>query len=143
MPKAIVRLQDGLQAVIMAGNHTWISDEPIIDGGTDKGPSPTEMLVGSLGACMAMTAKLYAQRKNWPLEQVEVEVEYQKYNAMEYPNYEGDAPFVYEFRERVVFHGDLTDEQKARLTEISRKCPVRRVLQNPVFFVEQPINSSV
>jgi putative redox protein len=143
MPRVTVRLQDGLQAVITAGNHTWVSDEPIIDGGTDTGPSPTEMLLGSLGACMVMTARLYALRKKWPLEQVEVDVEYHKFNGADYPAYQGESPFVYEFREHVVFHGDLSDEQKARLAEISKKCPVRRILQSPAFFVEKQPDTSV
>lgn len=137
MARVNVRLDDGLRATITARNHNWFADEPLEGGGTDTGPQPTELLLGSLGACVAITAKLYANRKGWPLEQVEVALDYEKFNRADYPTYAGDAPFVYEFREHIVFHGPLSDEQQARLLEIARKCPVRRILENPVFFVDQ------
>jgi putative redox protein len=137
MAQVNVRLDDGLRAVAAARNHTWMADEPPEGGGTDAGPQPTEMLLGALGACMAITAKLYANRKNWPLEQVEVVLDYEKFNRINYPAYTGSAPFVYEFHEHIVFHGPLTDEQQARLLEIARKCPVHRILENPVFFVDK------
>jgi putative redox protein len=138
MSQVNIRLDDGLRATISARHFTWYSDEPIEDGGTDAGPKPTELLLGSLGACVAITARLYAERKGWPLEGVEVTLDYEKFNGRDYPGYSGDAPFVYEFRERIVFRGPLTDEQQARLLEIAKKCPVRRILENPVFFVDKP-----
>jgi len=137
MAQVTVRLQEGLRAVITAGSHTWVADEPIEEGGADTGPTPTQMLLGSLGACMAMTVRLYARRKNWLLEAVDVALDYKKMNASDYPGYTGDSPFVYEFHEHIVLHGHLTDEQKTRLTEISKKCPVRRILESPVFFIEK------
>lgn len=138
MAQVNVRLEDGLRAVATARNHTWMVDEPPEGGGTDAGPQPTETLLGALGACMAITARLYADRKGWPLERVEVVLDYQKFNGKDYAAYAGDAPFVYEFREHIVFHGPLTDEQQARLMEIAKKCPVHRILENPVFFVDNP-----
>jgi putative redox protein len=143
MALVTVRLDKGLRAVATARHHTWVADEPVQDGGTDEGPKPTEMLLASLGACVAMTARLYAQRKGWPLEAVEVVLDYKKFNGIDYPAYTGSAPFVHEFRERLVLHGPLTDEQRARIAEIARKCPVRRILENPVFFVEaHPVSDS-
>ena len=137
MSKVSVRLNDGFRAEIRARNHVWYADEPEDEGGANSGPQPTEMLLGSLGACIAVTVKLYAQRKNWPLEGIDVDVEYEKFNGSDYPGYTGGAPFVYEFHEEVIFRGPLTDEQKARLHEIATKCPVRRILENPVFFVQK------
>ncbi len=137
MAQVNVRLEDGLRAVATARNHTWVVDEPPEDGGTNAGPKPTELLLSSLGACMAMTARLYADRKGWPLERVEVVLDYEKFNGKDYAAYSGDAPFVHEFREHVVIHGPLTDEQRARVLEIARRCPVRRILENPVFFVDK------
>jgi putative redox protein len=86
---------------------------------------------------MLITMQMYANRKGWPLEKAEVKLELERFNGSDYPAYKGDASFVHEIREDIVLHGSqLTDEQRERLLEISTKCPVRRVLANPTFFVE-------
>jgi uncharacterized OsmC-like protein len=127
----------GLRTVASARHHTWYADEPETDGGTDSAPTPTEMLLGALGSCMVITVHMYAIRKNWPLEKVGVNLELHRYKAPDYPAYLGDAKFVSEIREQVIVYGDkLSDEQRARLVEIAGKCPIRRVLANPTFFVE-------
>jgi putative redox protein len=127
----------GLRAVATTGTQTWYADEPLEDGGTDSGPTPMEMMLGSLGTCIVITVHLYANRKRWPLEKVEVNLDIQRYKAGDYPAYQGEAQFVHEIREKVVLHGDqLSDEQRERLMDIAKKCPVRRVLTNPTFFVE-------
>jgi putative redox protein len=132
-----VTIDQGLQAVAKSRKHVWYADETIEGGGTDTGPTPPESLLGSLGSCMAITAQMYAMRKKWPVEKIEVNLELERYNAADYPNYEGDAQFVHEIREQIIVHGsELNDEQRTRLIEIAGKCPVRRVLMNPTFFVE-------
>ena len=95
-----------------------------------------ELLIGAIGGCVAVTTRAYAQRKGWPLEGISVEVEMERFKREEYPAYTGDAPYVNEVRERIVFEGALTDGQKARLLAIAAKCPVHLTLENPVFFVE-------
>jgi putative redox protein len=80
---------------------------------------------------------LYANRKGWPLEGIDVTADVKRINAADYPQYTGSAPFVHEYREQVVLHGPLSDEQKARLMEIASKCPVRRAIGSPTFFVEE------
>jgi putative redox protein len=120
-----------------ARHHVWHADEPAEDGGGDSAPTPMEMLLGALGSCIVITVHLYANRKKWPLEKVEVNLEIQRFNAADYTAYQGDAQFVHEIREQVVVHGDGLDaDQRARLLDIAKKCPVRRVLTNPTFFVE-------
>lgn len=131
-----VSLENGLQTTAKVGHHTWHADEPLDSGGTDTAPTPMQQLLGSLGGCIAITVKLYADRKQWPLEKIEVELDIQRFNAPDYAAYKGDAQFVHEIREKVVLHGPLSDDQRARLMEIATKCPVRRVLSNPAFFVE-------
>ncbi len=85
---------------------------------------------------MAITVQLYAQRKQWPLEKIEIQLHLERFKADQYPAYSGDAQFVTEIREHITLYGDqLTEEQRARLMEISTKCPVRRILLNPTFFV--------
>jgi putative redox protein len=122
---------------MQAGDLTWIADEPVSDGGTGAGPTPMQQLIGSLGACAAVTVRLYALRKGWPLEGMEVTVDYEKYKKSEYPAYTGESDTVNDFKQTIVFHGPLTEEQKLRLLEIAGKCPVHRVLTQPNFIVEE------
>jgi putative redox protein len=137
MAKAIVRLEEGYRTRIQARDHVWYADEPESDGGADSGPMPTEMLRGALGACVVITLKKYAERKKWPLEGIEVMVDYERFNAADYPAYQGDEPYVHEFREQIVLHGPLSEEQRTRLLEIASKCPVRRAISSPAFFFEE------
>lgn len=141
MEKTTVRLGKGLRAEIKVRNHTIYADEPLADGGTDTAPTPMEMLAGALGACMAITAKLYATRKGWPLEGVEVALDIERYMGKDYPAYDGEAAFVHEVREQLVFKGPLSEEQRARLREIAGRCPVHRVVENPAFFVDQVLQA--
>jgi putative redox protein len=133
----VVRSEENYRTEIHIRNHTIIADELVQDGGTDEGPTPMEILVGTLGACIAVTTRAYAQRKNWPLEGISVEVEMERFKHEDYPAYTGEAPYINEIREQIHFEGALTDEQKARLMTIAAKCPVHLTLQNPVFFVEK------
>jgi putative redox protein len=132
-----VRLNKGYQTAIQIRQHTVMADELISDGGTDIAPTPMEIMAGAVGACVAVTTKAYAQRKGWPLEGVSIELDIERFKSADYAAYEGDAPFVHEIREAVRFEGPLSEEQLARLKEIAGKCPVHRVLENPVFFVEK------
>ena len=137
MTPVTVRLDQGYKTAINIRQHTIIADEHIEDGGTDEGPTPMEILLGTVGGCVAVTTQAYAKRKNWPLEGVSVELDMERIKSGDYPAYTGDAPFIHEIRESIHFDGPLTDEQRARLLEIAGKCPVHRTLENPVFFVEK------
>ncbi|MCB9450929.1 MAG: OsmC family protein [Anaerolineaceae bacterium] len=136
MPPVSVTLRDSLQATIQCGHHTWLADEPLDSGGTDTGPTPMQTLLGALGSCIAITMKLYAQRKEWPLEGVDVELEIQRFKGSDYPGYEGTA-FVHEIRKKITLHGPLDDEQRSRIHDIGEMCPVHRTLQYPTVFVEK------
>ncbi len=134
MGTIIVHSEQGYQTAIDIRQHTIVADELLSDGGTDIGPTPMEIMLGAAGACVAVTTRAYAQRKGWPLTNIRVELEMERYNGSDYPEYKGDAMYVHEIREHIIFEGDLTDEQRTRLMEIAGKCPVHRVLANPVFF---------
>src|SRR5579859_2736091 len=136
MPPITVSSDQGYRTTINIRQHTVIADELIQDGGTDTGPTPMEILLGTVGACVAVTTRAYAQRKNWPLEKITVELSMERHRSGDYPAYSGDAAFVNEIHEHVQFEGPLTDEQKQRLMTIAGKCPVHLTLENPVFFVE-------
>lgn len=134
MSPIVVRSERGYRTAIEIGHHTVFADEKISDGGTDTAPTPLEIFLGTLGACIAVTVRAYAQRKNWALDDVVVELAMQRFKGNDYPDHEGDAPFVHEIVEKVEFKGALSEEQITRLHEIASKCPVRRVLENPVYF---------
>jgi uncharacterized OsmC-like protein len=137
MSNVVVRLDEGLKTTIQIRDFTIIADEPASDGGTNEGPQPTEYVLAALGACAAITARLYARRKGWPLEGVEIDVSRERFKSSEYASYKGEADFVNEFRQRMHFKGPLTDEQKTRLLEIAGKCPVHRMFTDPAFLVEE------
>lgn len=101
---------------VKAGPHTLVADEPQEEGGDDQGPGPFELLGSALASCKAMTVKLYAERKGWPLRKVEVKVHQAK---------EGE---VHDFHCTVHLEGELDAEQRQRLLEIADRCPVHRTL---------------
>lgn len=117
--------QGRLQHVINIGPHQLLTDEGAQYGGEDTGPSPHDLLAASLGACTAMTVVLYARRKEWPLQDVQVRIEHGQ---------EGDA---YQLRRHIHYVGDLDDTQRARLTEIANKCPIHKVLSGEIRIVTQ------
>ncbi len=112
------------QVSVDTRGHRWLSDEPEDIGGGDTAPSPGELLLSSLGACTAITVKMYANRKKWPLEDVEIEL---AFNGELKPD-----PLTTVIERNIVFKGDLTDEQRARLLQIADACPVHKVLSNPI-----------
>jgi putative redox protein len=137
MTHAHLTQTDGMKTTIRIRDHVLTADEPILDGGTDLGASPTELLIAALASCAAITAKMYAQRKGWALESVEIDVTMERFKAADYPSYTGEADRVNEFRQRMTFKGDLTDEQRQRLLEIAGKCPVHKILTQPNFMFEE------
>ena len=74
MTHVVVRSEQNYRTAIQIRDHVIIADEPLQDGGTDEGPTPMEILVGTVGACIAVTTRAYAKRKNWPLEGISVEL---------------------------------------------------------------------
>ena len=102
--------------------HHFIVDEPIEVGGKDLGVSPGELLAAALASCSSITMKLYADRKGWDLEEAIVEVDFQR-----------DSKFnVTNFTKKVSITGNLDEEQKLKLVEIASKCPIHRMLANPI-----------
>lgn len=106
------------------------ADEPPTLGGDDLGPTPFEWTLTGLGACKAITLKMYAERKGWHLEQVVVDLTYE--------SHDGAAMIT----AHLTLTGDLNDEQRERLREISDRCPVHKLLTNPVQIQTQLVDSS-
>ena len=122
-------LKHGTAVDIRAGRFLWRSDEPKPAGGADSGPTPYEFLLGSLAACTAMTLRLYAARREIPLAGVEVSLEFDRTHADDCVDCDDRADGLLErVRSKVTIHGELTTAQRARLTQVARRCPVRKTL---------------
>ena len=120
MPSAIATFS-GINYVtaVVCGKHTITADEPAARGGQDSGPSPSNLLSVALASCTAMTLRMYAERKQWPLEGIEVEVDLQR------------APDKTTSMTRVLrLRGPLTAEQRERLADISERTPVTLSLKD-------------
>ncbi|MCB0700943.1 MAG: OsmC family protein [Chitinophagaceae bacterium] len=102
--------------------NTIISDEPKEKGGEDKGLTPKELLASALASCVCITVRMYADRKEWPLEKIEVTVEY------DYDNQTRTSKIV----KSIKLYGDLDEEQKKRMYIIAEKLPVSQSLSNPI-----------
>jgi putative redox protein len=124
--------QEGFRQEITAGAHTLLSDEPSEAGGRDAGPDPYELLLAALGACTSMTIRMYADRKQWSLEGVRVELEHEKVHARDCAECETTDGFVDSIRKRIYLSGDLTAEQAERLLSVARRCPVHLTLTREV-----------
>jgi len=128
MPDVIVTSSENLKQVIKAGAHTFISDEPIEAGGYGAGPGPYELLLAALGSCTSMTLLLYARQKGFPLEAVEVKLNHARIHAEDCADCETKDGFVTRIDRSIKLSGPLSDQQRARLMEIARRCPVHRTL---------------
>ncbi|NJN26757.1 MAG: alpha/beta fold hydrolase [Cyclobacteriaceae bacterium] len=113
---------------ISNNRHAITADEPVDAGGADLGFSPYELLNAALGACTAMTLKLYAERKKWPLEEVYVYLTHDKRHVDDCEECADRKAKIDHIKKRLEFVGDLSEEQKMRLAEIAALCPVHKTL---------------
>ena len=131
-PEGVTRVSeadpDGFLQDIMAGAHHLVADEPAAMGGTDRGPSPYGLLNAALGACTAMTIRMYARHKGLDLAHVSVDVSHEKTHAQDWADCEKGAK-IDVFHRVVRLEGSLDDAQRARLLEIADRCPVHRTLE--------------
>jgi putative redox protein len=107
------------QDVAVAGHHVR-ADEEVEKGGQDTGAAPHELLLAALGTCTAMTLKVYAERKGWPVRDVQVRLN----------GTTADGKLV--ITRQVAIDGDLDADQRQRMMEIADKCPVHKSLSNPI-----------
>ncbi|WP_053405716.1 bifunctional alpha/beta hydrolase/OsmC family protein [Persicobacter sp. CCB-QB2] len=126
--------QDKYTTEIKAGNIQLLADEPQSAGGQNLGPGPYELVTAGLGACTAMTLRMYADHKGWPLEEVLVELSHEKKHFADMESVkEGDsANKIDVFQRKIRIEGPLSAEQKQRLLEIANRCPVHRTLHSEV-----------
>ena len=125
--RAVAKRQNGsFKHLIEMRTHSITADEPEEDGGTDEGPSPQDLLAGSLASCTAITIEMYANRKGWNIGDVAVDVDYE-------PAQRGSPT---KFKMKVMLPKELPEEQRERLMQIAAKCPVHRTLEGEVMFDE-------
>jgi len=102
---------------LSAGSHEWLGDEPLESGGGDRGPTPHQLVLSGLGACTAITLRMYAERKGWPLAGVDVKLTYVVKDR--------DNRWI----DRLVTLRGVGEDQRAALAEIAEKTPVTRAVR--------------
>lgn len=128
----IVKNNEGFETKIYSGNHVWNADEPVSAGGTDTGPTPYDLLLSSLGSCKAITMRMYASRKNIPLEAVTIKLSQKKIYADDCSNCETKEGKIDSINIEISFVGNLTNEQKESLINIADKCPIHKTLTSEI-----------
>ena len=127
-------MKEGFRTQITAGGHQLIADEPKEAGGTDEGPSPYELLLGALGACTAMTLKMYVERKKLPITDVEVLLTFDRIHIDDCESCVKEERLndqeVQHISRLIYVTGDVTEEQKERLLYIAGRCPVHVTLHS-------------
>jgi putative redox protein len=122
---------DKYKSLVVSDHHELIADEPKPIG-TDLGPNPYQFLLIALGSCVAMTLRMYADRKGWDLQQIEVQLSQTKIHAEDCTDCESTTGYVQVIKKQIQFKGDLDEKQVARLMEISNRCPVQKTLINEI-----------
>ena len=129
--RAKLTMKEGFRTQITAGAHTLIADEPKEAGGTDEGPSPYELLLAALGACTAMTLKIYVERKKLPITDVEVLLTFDRIHIDDCESCVKEERLndqEVQHISRLIY--DVTEEQKERLLYIAGRCPVHVTLHS-------------
>jgi putative redox protein len=116
---------------ITAGRHQLLADEPQPIS-EDAGPTPYDLLLAALGACTSMTVRMYAKKKGWPLERVEVTLRHSRIHAEDCAHCETTRGLISHIDRSIELIGDLDDTQRQRLLDIADRCPVHQTLTSEV-----------
>ena len=137
MSQIIATLTSGTEVEMSNGRHNWKGDEPVEVGGTDTGPNPYELLLGSLAACTCITLALYCRHKKIVLKSVSASYEFDRIHAKDCEDCDDEATgFIDHITSDVKISGDFDDAQKKRLEQIVQRCPVHKTLANGVSFTD-------
>lgn len=136
-----VSSENGLAQEIVSRTHRWRADEPA-PLGTDTGPSPYELLLGSLGACTSMTLRLYAQRKGIDLRRITVRLQHYRIHAEDCRDCETKSGFLDRIDRQIELTGSLDEVQRVRMLEIAERCPVHRTLKSEINIQTSMVSSS-
>jgi putative redox protein len=119
-------LTENTRVELSNGRHTWNSDEPVDKGGEDTGPSPYELLLGSLAACTLITLQLYSRHKGITLQSASARYEHEKRDEIDEA---GKKRIVDVLTSNVEIGGEFTDAQRQRLEQIVSRCPVHKTIE--------------
>lgn len=138
MSQITATLSSGTQVELSNGRHTWTADEPAPVGGTDTGPNPYELLLGSLAACTCITLALYCRHKKIALESVTASYEFDRIHAKDCADCDDETKgYIDHITSDVKISGDFDDAQKKRLAEIVERCPVHKTLAKGVAITDK------
>lgn len=126
---------DGLAQYLLDGRHRLLADEPVAAGGKDTGPGPYELLLMALGACTSITLRLYANRKQWPLERVTVRLGHARNHVEDCVACDTKPVRLDRIDREITLEGALDDGQRARLLAIADGCPLHRSLTTGIAIV--------
>ena len=135
MARITATLTTGMAVQLSNGRHEWKADEPIDAGGTDTGPNPYELLLGSLAACTCVTIAWYCQFKKLPLESVSTTYDFARVHVDDCKDCDiPDRGFIERITSNVHIEGNFDDAQRKRLAQIAERCPVHKTLAHGVEF---------
>ena len=129
----VTSLKNLQNQVTYADGKTFLVDEPESVGGEGAGPDPYTLLLAALGGCTSMTLLMYARRKGWNLERVTIRLSQERVHSKDCFDCEIKTEgFVHRIEREIKLEGDLDEEQRKRLMEISHACPVHKTLSTPI-----------
>ncbi len=135
MSQIAAKLTSGTAVRISNGRHEWKADEPPEVNGTDTGPNPYELLLGSLAACTCITIAFYCRHKQLPLESVDTRYELTRIHAKDCESCDDPRQgFIDKITSNVHIIGDFDEAQRKRLAEVAERCPVHKTLARGMVF---------
>ena len=135
MAQITAQLTSGMAVELSNGRHDWKADEPLSAGGTDTGPNPYELLLGSLAACTCITISWYCQHKQLPLQSVSTTYDFSRVHADDCKDCDiPDKGLIEKITSNVHIEGDFDEAQRKRLAQIAQRCPVHKTLAHGVKF---------
>lgn len=135
MTQITATLTAGMAVTLSNGRHEWLADEPPEAGGSDTGPNPYELLLGSLAACTCITIAWYCRHKKLPLKSVSTSYDFARVHARDCEDCDDpDKGFIEQITSNVHVEGDFDEAQQKRLAQIAARCPVHKTLAHGVSF---------
>jgi len=128
----IVRGGTSFRTEVSAGPHSFAIDEPLDVGGTESGPTPYDLLSAALGGCTSMTMHVVAKREKIPLTGVELTITNDRMHAKDCADCTTSNGYIHRFEVKIKLEGDLTPEQRTRLLDVAKRCPVFRTLYSEI-----------
>ena len=142
---ADIKIEPGAEfsVELRSGSHRWHADEPTDVGGADTGPNPYELLLSSVAACTCITVSMYCRRKGWNLHSVSASYTHDRVHANDCNDCESEASgYIDRVQSQIFIEGDFDDDQRARLADIARRCPVHKTLERGLSFTTEAVFAS-